>query len=400
MTLEHFDSILAFVLIITGVSLIITALNQIVSALLGLRGAHLRWGLETLLANMDPELKNHVQEISEAVLHHPLISDSSFSRWNLWIFRRWKLASAIRTDELIEILRHLAKSAPDVPAADGKDACKVVLKHAIGKFEPNAASDLFLVSSALKQVFPNQADKTQALMASFVDSSQSLPGKIEKWFDSVMDRSSQRFTLHMRLWTVLFAVILAFGFQLDAFALFQRVSSDAQLRTSIIASADALTKRANDLLAVSTNNASPDYVMAMSQLTNEIKGLAAPHGFSNLHGGKLWLAAELKRLNVQDSEHWMQKFEDAVPQATLRGEAESLHSLMTDQLLVQLLPASYPDPIYRDWSPKHRTLWGIVVSAVLLSLGAPFWFNVLKNLSNLRPLLAKKEERETSPTHT
>jgi hypothetical protein len=30
----------------------------------------------------------------------------------------------------------------------------------------------------------------------------------------------------------------------------------------------------------------------------------------------------------------------------------------------------------------------------LLSLGAPFWFNMLKTMSNLRPVLANKEHKE------
>jgi hypothetical protein len=33
-----------------------------------------------------------------------------------------------------------------------------------------------------------------------------------------------------------------------------------------------------------------------------------------------------------------------------------------------------------------------VLSAMLLSLGAPFWYNALKDLVGLRPLLARKEQ--------
>jgi hypothetical protein len=36
----------------------------------------------------------------------------------------------------------------------------------------------------------------------------------------------------------------------------------------------------------------------------------------------------------------------------------------------------------------------LLVAAALLSLGAPFWFNILKTLSNLRPLVATREEKE------
>ena len=35
---------------------------------------------------------------------------------------------------------------------------------------------------------------------------------------------------------------------------------------------------------------------------------------------------------------------------------------------------------------------GIALSAILLSLGAPFWYNALKDLVGLRPILARKEQ--------
>src|SRR5207245_8474793 len=101
--------LLAFVVIITGVSLLVTALNQMISASLGLRGSHLRWAIKTLLSSLDPGLKEHANIISEKVLYHPLISDSAFSRFDCALFRRWKLASAIRQEELISVLQLLAK---------------------------------------------------------------------------------------------------------------------------------------------------------------------------------------------------------------------------------------------------------------------------------------------------
>jgi hypothetical protein len=43
-----------------------------------------------------------------------------------------------------------------------------------------------------------------------------------------------------------------------------------------------------------------------------------------------------------------------------------------------------------DWNPAK--LPGIALSAMLLSLGAPFWYNVLKDLVAFRPMLARKEQ--------
>jgi hypothetical protein len=47
-TLENLDSIFAFVVIISGVSLLVTTLTQMVSALFGLRGSNLEWGVQTV----------------------------------------------------------------------------------------------------------------------------------------------------------------------------------------------------------------------------------------------------------------------------------------------------------------------------------------------------------------
>jgi hypothetical protein len=60
----------------------------------------------------------------------------------------------------------------------------------------------------------------------------------------------------------------------------------------------------------------------------------------------------------------------------------------------QLLPDPYPRLLGGQWSWPKRRLLGILVSAALLSLGAPFWFNQLKSLASLRPLLAKNIDEE------
>jgi hypothetical protein len=43
-------------------------------------------------------------------------------------------------------------------------------------------------------------------------------------------------------------------------------------------------------------------------------------------------------------------------------------------------------------------LRGLILTVLLLSLGAPFWFDALKNLVSLRPTIAGKVDRETAAT--
>jgi hypothetical protein len=44
--------------------------------------------------------------------------------------------------------------------------------------------------------------------------------------------------------------------------------------------------------------------------------------------------------------------------------------------------------------PDVGYLAGVLATAALLSLGAPFWFNALKAMTNLRPVVASKEDAE------
>jgi hypothetical protein len=54
--LGQLDTFIAFGVIILGVSMLITVLNQMVTALLGMRGTNLRWGIATLIEQTDPRL--------------------------------------------------------------------------------------------------------------------------------------------------------------------------------------------------------------------------------------------------------------------------------------------------------------------------------------------------------
>jgi hypothetical protein len=47
-----------------------------------------------------------------------------------------------------------------------------------------------------------------------------------------------------------------------------------------------------------------------------------------------------------------------------------------------------------DWSMVRQSWLGLLVTWMLLSLGAPFWYDALKDLLKLRSTLATKEEAD------
>jgi hypothetical protein len=75
------------------------------------------------------------------------------------------------------------------------------------------------------------------------------------------------------------------------------------------------------------------------------------------------------------------------------SEMQNIHDLMTNNIVG--VPSGWSDWTHR-WSKDNAPMkiLGILLSAVLLSLGAPFWYNALQNLLRMRSLLAAKDDQQ------
>jgi hypothetical protein len=188
--------------------------------------------------------------------------------------------------------------------------------------------------------------------------------------------------------------------RLHAFRLLQQLSTDAELRARLVASTDALNRKADEIRVTSANAPAAVYVQAMPQLihahSDVLPPLGEPGGFSDLDGANRWLSEKLAAAGIAGTNRWSQEYEALVPQAALRHAADSLHSIREEKLTLRLIPDPYPGSLARYWTPSWLHFWGIVASAALLSLGAPFWFSLLKTLSNLRPVVAQKARQESA----
>lgn len=403
MTLEHFDTVLSFVVILAGVSLLVTTLTQMVSALFGLRGTNLQWGIETLLSHVDPALEKHARTIAEQVLHHPMISDSSFSGVTGSILRRWKLASAIRKDELIDALHHLAED-PGNPS-DTRPEWQVQLALALDRLTDDTADRVAAAAPEIKKLFPDDPAKSERIISEMLKAGEKTVGTVNRWFDPVMDRVSQRFGVQMRTWTVGLSIVLAFALHLDAFKLLSRLSSDAELRARLISSANTLERKADEALGNVTNVPPAVFGEALSLLVKAhpaefSKTPSLPDQVRNLADAQQWIRTSLAGAGGAVTAQRLQEFETLVPQVRLQAATQDFRELLHDRMKFALLPDPYPVPFYLGWWPGESQFWGILATSALLSLGAPFWFNLLKTMTNLRPVLAAKTEKPAVPEKT
>ncbi|MFP3940033.1 MAG: hypothetical protein ACLF0P_06990 [Thermoanaerobaculia bacterium] len=318
--LVYIDLLIGFAVVMLGVSLLIMILTQMTAALLRLRSGDLRQGVERLLQNADPALEPHAREVAEAVLGHELVKGSMLEG----------RASTIRKEELRNLLDAVADP-------DGFAWQKAV------------------------------ADRLDAAKES-----------VETWFDSVMDRSSQRFAAKTRVATAIFAVLLAFVLHLDAGDLLVRLGTDAELRAKLVAGSDVMVRQ-TERLAERT---------AEEQVAEELEAL---------QGSAEELQTDLGAMGIDLRPDWLASAEaegSSEAESSSEAEAASEDESPPDGGATAGSSLSRCQNFWAGLDPRRLHFWGILASAALLALGAPFWFNTLKTLGSLRPIVAQKEERE------
>lgn len=193
---------------------------------------------------------------------------------------------------------------------------------------------------------------------------------------------------------------MAFCFRIDTLDLINQLSISSEARSHLVQAADSTLKRAEETIApseekralasFSLRETTADSTMKALSEEAELKDI--PENLLSRLEGDRWLSEKLggsENLNrITDLYH--AKFKEAAKDWI--GELEKSTSEIQDDLKktkLTIISLLLPNWRSMDW----KRLEGMLISALLLSLGAPFWFNTLRSIANLRPQVAEKVEQ-------
>jgi len=380
--LGYLDTLIGFAVVMLVISILITVLTQMVSALINHRGSNLKWGITTLLSNIDakqfPVLSKNADTVAQALLTHCLVSDSWFSGNKVArtlgrirpigvLFRRFQLATAIRPGEFTAILQYLSSTT----FAEDKELAADIAKM-LGLADPGAAIE-------------NQEKKAQ-----------QAADRLQSWFSSMMDRVSQKFAMYMRIWTVAFACCFAFGLGLNTMSLIADLYSNSALRNSLAAAADQVLTSATQVLDAK-NSLAARYAASMQQALAGAGINPAPQLPPNLSTPDDFAQWVQQNVPLAQRTDVMNRFNNL---AVASSRVAIQNSYLEANTLATLVAKSGFKTLDFQWPWKRNWSWanliGVLASVGLLSLGAPFWFNILKSLTSLRSVVAEKELAESA----
>jgi hypothetical protein len=224
---------------------------------------------------------------------HPLRTGALVGAIFGGLLSRWRLATAIRVEELPAILEKLAEALPgtlpdpaqhamlmmawgapqnsgpvrskayveegivrrgseasslhDEHLSAAEDFDEGIVRHA-QPVETGASVAVVMENAAAtaKELEPETTPATGTLTPVATPSEPRLEG-LRAWFDHVMDRASQRFAFQARLVTIVLSCIFVFVAHFDAVRLLRSMSEGAEMRARLAAAAEALDKHAEQL---------------------------------------------------------------------------------------------------------------------------------------------------------
>jgi hypothetical protein len=230
-----------------------------------------------------------------------------------------------------------------------------------------------------------EGDTKRILLAYLKDAGDSLArfrAYLETWYDEMMDRASGWYKRRVQYWLVGIGFVLALLFNADPFVITKRLAADPEARKNLVAMADAYRKQLV-LVTDSTGLGSERHVRRMLNPTKDprLEALLIKHGTStqdsllvaNLYANQKQIAALAN--------------EDLAAASTVVGMGWGEANLM---------PAGQ--------EPRQKAYWlgskllGLLITALAVSLGAPFWFDLLNKVMNIRGAGVKPEEKRMPVT--
>jgi hypothetical protein len=216
----------------------------------------------------------------------------------------------------------------------------------------SAVKALTTVSPELKQLQSAlipllTAAKSQS--ASWEEAYDKTLAEIERWFDSTMKRVTGWYARQARTITFVIALLITLAFNVDSLAIARSLYTNTTQRQAIVAAATAYVQNAQSSTTQGEQPAqggTPIPQPSLDELLAQIRGLDVPIG---------WV--------VPDNSNGA---------ATIgKPDPSQIYPISSAQL------------------PEKAA--GLALTVIMLSLGAPFWFDMLNKLVNLRASGAKPE---------
>ncbi|MHC4475384.1 MAG: hypothetical protein ACYTEL_07055 [Planctomycetota bacterium] len=404
--------LIGFAGIMLVLSLLVTALTQAIVHLFSIRAGNLKVGLKELLDTargqlVDPGLvraasdhaakraaKDEALAIAEALKKAKVPSEA--------------IAIAEENCAKAQLTYDKAENARNELSTSRLSPDTISEAKSPEKYDPQELAESILKSNSLiergkirflprfmapKTSWVLKEELEMLLLEQRKELSTDIIEKVMYWFSRMERKLKQRFNLIVRCITLGCALFIAAIFQVSAPDVLKDLSTDPQYRSQAELAAVKLLNEYNqdyrelityqDVSAKALEHLERKYP-TLQETLEEVSGIGNTKD-AILDELSLVLEGHPKRqVLLREYESTLENLHRKGYEQAARIVKESVGTLA----LFDIVPLSKGAGFYLDIS----NVLGMLMTAVLIGLGAPFWFNVLRRLVSLRDVLAPKDE--------
>ncbi|MBN1205568.1 MAG: hypothetical protein JXB05_11670 [Myxococcaceae bacterium] len=328
-------------------SLICSALSEIVAWLLNLRARTLREGVETLLKD---------ESLAALLQQNPRLK-AMFDKGASLGKQAQDVTGTLYAHPLIQGVMHGKKPPSYIPKHLFAEAFLDLLRRMAGKEGPQDGTqqDGMQKLRAAVESLPAESEirqQLEAVLDETVTRFEDARARVEKWFDDSMERVSGWYKRRAQTVVLLIAALVVGISNADSVMIVQSLAHDSALRAGLVAAAEQTVRSGAPEL-----REEPDAVKALAQLQQaqaQLSTLRLPIGWNTDPEAKLGELPDPRR----------------IPQGW-------------------------------DWLGK---LAGLLFTIFAVSMGAPFWFDILNKVVNARitggqppETRSKREKKDQEP---
>lgn len=374
MLMDLLAAAMGFIVVMMLLSLIITTLSQAVQSFLRLRGRNLYKGICVLLDQIKTDSDIYdTRELAEKICKSNVLMP-------------------VRGGIFSTSLPLYSESVPAMPKRIKLPLWLTGIERSV--IEVEDFKDAFL--EELKVSDTMDSDIKDKLM------------QIDKLYPRLEKSLSKRFQFIMRKASFVLAIVVAFVFQVSAPDLIHELTTNSEKRAQYLAVAESVrgtgqesldrlvkyedvSSAALDRLQEQLSQKNPEYAKALEEISGQGETKADMlDEMSNVlsqisPGAKQTITAQYDQILTE-----LYKEQNRVVLDQLRAASDQLATL-------DIRPWSQGERFYIDEAGLNwRHMFGVMMTAIFLTLGAPFWYKRLQEAANLRDALTKKS---TSDQH-
>ncbi len=261
------------------------------------------------------------------------------------------------------------------------------------KPSPTTVADLLagIDASAKANVIPEKlAGALRALIADAGDDMEKVKANVQEWFDGSMDRVAGWYKRRAQFVLIIIGVCVAVGINADTLTVVQTLSNDAAVRSAVVAAAEVYARE-------NPRDVSGDAGGGGANTGGAGSGASSASGQGSEVTTKMQqeVKSTVEQLSVLGLPIGWRYFEPTQDRCGNIADPDGRRQCLIDQRVWPQWSARTGAQWFDDWWNQLAShLLGWLLTAFAISLGAPFWFDLLNKVMVIRSTVKPHEKSQ------